>query len=88
MTLTNGYSKKPAEYRYATNDEVRDATGTIEVVDRRGETRKVRINGMPKTWKRKPGDVRIPYKYGLYEYGYLGIEDGEPFGPRMVIPVG
>lgn len=32
---------------------------------------RVKVNGKPKTWKRQPEKVRIPYKYGLYEFGYI-----------------
>jgi hypothetical protein len=31
----------------------------------------VKVNGISKTWKRNPEKVRVPYKYGLYEYGYI-----------------
>ena len=31
----------------------------------------VKVNGASKTWKRSPDKVRIPYKYGLYEFGYI-----------------
>lgn len=30
-----------------------------------------RVNGTPKTWKRRPESVRVPIKRGLYEYGYV-----------------
>lgn len=30
-----------------------------------------RRNGATKTWKTRPGQYRIPYKYGMYEYGYI-----------------
>lgn len=36
---------------------------------------RVKINGQPKLWKRSPGRVQIPYKYGLYEYGYITEHD-------------
>jgi hypothetical protein len=36
---------------------------------------RVKVNGMPKLWKRKPYSVRVPYKYGLYEFGYLTEDD-------------
>jgi hypothetical protein len=36
---------------------------------------RVTINGTPKTWKRSLA-VKVPYKYGLYEYGYI-TEDTE-----------
>ncbi len=28
------------------------------------------INGEPKVWKTRPGHVRVPVKYGMYEFGY------------------
>jgi hypothetical protein len=36
-----------------------------------GKFLEVKVNGISKTWKRSPNKVRIPYKYGLYEYGYI-----------------
>ena len=29
---------------------------------------RVKVNGKPQTWKRNPQRVRIPCKYGLYQY--------------------
>ena len=47
----------------------------------------VRVNGRVQVWKRSPERVRVPWKYGLYEYGavteanlgdwYLCRGDGE-----------
>jgi hypothetical protein len=31
----------------------------------------VKVNGASKIWKRSPDKVRIPYKYGMYEFGYI-----------------
>lgn len=31
----------------------------------------VRRNGATKTWKTRPGEFRIPVKYGMYEYFYI-----------------
>jgi hypothetical protein len=31
----------------------------------------VRANGKVQTWKRDPSRVKIPAKYGLYEYFYI-----------------
>ncbi len=32
----------------------------------------VYVNGQPKTWKTRPNNVRVPYKYGMYgPYGYI-----------------
>lgn len=36
---------------------------------------RVKVNGAPKLWKRSPGRVQIPYKYGLYEHGYFDETD-------------
>jgi hypothetical protein len=32
---------------------------------------RVRRNGATKTWKTRPGEFRIPVKYGMYEYFYI-----------------
>jgi hypothetical protein len=32
---------------------------------------RVRRNGKTKVWKTRPGEFRIPYKYGMYEFGYI-----------------
>lgn len=34
-----------------------------------------RVNGKTKTWKRSPDRVRVPVKYGLYDYDYLTEHD-------------
>ena len=39
--------------------------------DSSGRFPRVHVNGKPQTWKRDPGRVRVPYKYGLYEYGEI-----------------
>jgi hypothetical protein len=40
-----------------------------------GHLVKVRINGKPKTWVRSPDKVEVPFKYGLYEHGYIRASD-------------
>ena len=30
---------------------------------------------MPKIWKTRPNDVRVPLKHGLYDYDYLTQDD-------------
>lgn len=37
----------------------------------------VKINGAVKTWKTRPQDLRIPLKYGMYEYAYAEMKDGQ-----------
>jgi len=43
--------------------------------------RKYKINGKPKTWKRDPDRIKVPLKWGLYEYGELtnGTYEGNQF---------
>lgn len=36
-----------------------------------GEAAHVRINGQVKTWKREPNRIKIPFKYGIYDHGYI-----------------
>lgn len=36
-----------------------------------GSPQRWRVNGLPKTWKTRPSEVRVPVKYGLYSYDYL-----------------
>jgi len=40
----------------------RNADGTAE---------RWRVNGKVKTWKRAPGRVEVPIKYGMNGYGYI-----------------
>jgi hypothetical protein len=62
--------------------------GHIEVIDLRGKVRTVKVNGSIKLWKRKPSDAKLPYKYGMYEFGYIEYHDGEhSSGPIPVTPV-
>jgi hypothetical protein len=32
---------------------------------------RVRVTGKCKTWKTRPDEFRLPFKYGLYQYGYI-----------------
>lgn len=69
------YDKKrkeaPKKYRYMTCAEARNlVSGShAKILDQYGNVADVKINGAPKTWKTRPYDVDIPWKYGLYEYG-------------------
>ena len=38
-----------------------------------------RRNGKTKTWKTRPGEFRIPVKFGLYRYGYITQNDAKNF---------
>jgi len=36
-----------------------------------GTPQRWKVNGEAKVWKRNPGRVKVPLKYGLYCYDYL-----------------
>lgn len=64
------------EGRILTLEELKHITqSTVYIKAQCGCFLRTRINGQPKTWKRQPDKVQIPYKYGLYEYGYITERD-------------
>jgi hypothetical protein len=44
-----------------------------------GTAMRCRVNGKVQTWKTRPNEVKIPYKRGLYEYGYITERDLSDF---------
>lgn len=34
-----------------------------------------RVNGLVKTWKTRPNEIRIPVKHGYYDYDYITQND-------------
>ena len=36
-----------------------------------GTPERWRVNGIPKVWKTRPGEVRVPVKHGIMSYGYI-----------------
>jgi hypothetical protein len=52
-----------------------DSHNHIEVLDKNGKWRTVKVNGKVRTWKRDANRIEIPCKYGLYEYFVLRAED-------------
>jgi hypothetical protein len=42
---------------------------------------RVKVNGAVKRWKREPGRIEIPVKYGMYEYGREPDEDADTTTP-------
>ena len=74
MRLASGYdrSKAPESLDY----EPLTAAEFLSLPSHRGEflfaandgtVRRVRASGALKTWKTRPGDFRLPVKYGMYE---------------------
>lgn len=39
--------------------------------NKKGESKRWRVNGQVKIWKRDPSRIQVPMKHGLYEFGYL-----------------
>ena len=40
-----------------------------------GSPQRWRVNGMVKTWKTVPNQVKVPIKHGLWDYDYLTDEN-------------
>jgi len=59
---------------------------TLMFLDPQGNVRECRVSGKPKTWKTRPGHVKVPIKYGMYENAY-GESYGEP-GDAVTLPTG
>ncbi len=87
MIKIDGYTKKPVEVRLMTIEEVKQASGHMKVIANDGTVRNVKVNGSPKTWKTRPNDVKVPVKYGLYEYSYVEFVNGECVGVVPVVEV-
>lgn len=92
MYLESGYSKPrfsgSRPYRDMTFEEVSNLRygQHIEVRGNSGRVVDVKVNGAPKLWKTRSGDVRVPVKYGLKEYAYILFQDGEYLeGPLPVL---
>ncbi len=70
-------NKLEGEGRILTEEEKRQLTSGnhVYIQSSCGCFRRVKINGQPKTWKHQPDRVQIPYKYGLYEFGYITEND-------------
>ena len=49
----------------------------ISVLDQAGNVAQVKVTSI-KVWKRRPTDMLINYKYGLYEFGYVTVTAGKP----------
>lgn len=45
-----------------------------------------RRNGRTQTWKTRPGEFRIPVKYGLYSYGQIRDTEARDFHTEADCP--
>jgi hypothetical protein len=80
MLVQSGYSKDKTVYQFTglTLDNWRTLPDNCELMalDKNEKLRRVKMTSV-KTWKTR-SDVRIGWKYGLYEYGYTTLTaDGQ-----------
>lgn len=80
--VRDGYDrrKKPDTYvvRSMTVEEAKQLSygQQVKMIGMDGTLRNLKVNGQPQTWKTRPGEVRVPVKYGLKGTGQL-YNDGE-----------
>ena len=67
------------EYEYLTFDECRALAheSHCHILDQQGKIAQVKITSV-KTWKTRPNELLIGWKYGLYEYGKESIVGNDP----------
>lgn len=94
LTLASHYdkSKEPAktEYRELTFAEASNLQSGehVEFVTRHGKVARAKVNGKPQTWKTRPGECRIPLKYGMYEFFDVWYREFNPSnGETLIQPV-
>lgn len=56
-------------------DFTKDLTGSVTFVTKWGRPMRWRKNGKTKMWKTRPGEFRIPVKFGLYDHTYITHEN-------------
>lgn len=93
MILADGYARTKvaptATYRRMTVYEAKRLTygAHVPFLANDGTARTCKVNGKPQTWKTRPGHVRVPLKYGMYECGddFVQAEtEGAPMGRLLV----
>jgi hypothetical protein len=77
------------EYRFMIVGEAQNLRPgyVLTFLDRFGDVRECRVSGKPKTWKTRPGHVRVPIKYGMYENSYAESY-GESQSDPVMLPTG
>jgi len=78
-TFRSDRHKSPKKYvvRELEFDELKSLHGRVKVLDRAGRIAEVKITSV-KSWKRRPLDLDIHCKYGLYDYFTVSVRNGEP----------
>ena len=75
MKLAEAKGLKKGQYIYAKGRYNADGTAM-----------RAKVSGKVQIWKTRPNEVKIPYKRGLYEYGYLTQSDLSDFSLREPTP--
>lgn len=75
ITLAQAKRLKPGNMLYAVNQYNADGTAM-----------RAKVSGQVKTWKTRPNEVKIPYKRGLYEHGYITERDLKDFSLKEPAP--
>lgn len=79
------------EYRRLTSREVMEGMRHFTFIGHDGKVRKCRASGQLKTWTTRPGDYRLPVKFGLYESSAIVPAADDPtlaaFEQSQVLPV-
>lgn len=91
ITLPNGYKRhgKPELLTFRNPESIDEmeahcnANTHIWFRSLDGTARQVKVNGAVQRWVRDRNRIRVPVKYGLYEYGALEASDIN----RVLIPV-
>jgi len=79
--LADGYDRSKTstkhEFRPMTVEEAKllGYNDHPEIIANDGTARVVKVNGRIRTWKRDPGRVEVPVKYGMYECASLRSRD-------------
>ncbi len=75
-----------AKFRTMTLEEAKLLTygEHIWFISNDGSARRVKINGRPQVWKRAPWRIRVPVKYGMYEYDEFREHDFGANGRALV----
>lgn len=84
----SGYvnDKRTFKVRPMSFSEFLECPWHFSVLSTEGKVLTVKKNGQVKTWKTRPHDAEVPYKYGLYTYGKIRYQNGIHFqGPEPVI---
>lgn len=86
MKMKSGYrGGEEKTFRYMTIDDARriPQNSTQYIEDQHGKRRRVKITSV-KTWKTRP-DVRVRWKYGMWEFGETMFYEKSVSGAALLV---